>query len=340
MFKRAIAGLAACGLMAGMAACGSSPKAGVDADGRSELIVALPFASCLAWWPFYTAKAQGFYDDAKVAPKFEGLDGSAAAIQATLSDKADVAVSAPDNYLSAAAEGAPVTGWFSLYQKQAFYLVTPTNSGIKDLKGLKGKTVGISTPGGGDVTYAESVLAMSGLTKDKDYKELAVGDGGSAASALKKKSVNAYSASYFDLEVIKASGVDVNILESEDYPDVVGQLLVSTDRWHEANPEVVKNFGKAVAKGWAWGLANRNKIVDVCAKYAPDETKDRAFAQVIVNRVADIVTLPESARGRYGFIDEGDWAGYRDLLIDLKIVPEGASEVGVDNDDVAAWNKK
>jgi len=339
-FKRTLAGLTASGLALGLVGCGNDPKAEVDSAGNSKLTVSLPFASCLAWWPFYAAEAQGFYDDAKVAPTFEGLDGSAAAIQAALSGKADVAVSAPDNYLSAAAEGAPVTGWFSFYQTQAFFLVTPTDSGINSVDDLKGKTVGISTPGGGDVTYAESLLAMSDLTKDKDYKELAVGDGGSAATALKKGSADAYSASYFDEEIIKASGIDLTTISNDEYPDVVGQLLVSTKDWLDANPEVVDKFGEAVARGTAWGLANRDKVVDVCAKVAPDETEDRKFAQVIVDRVADLVTLPDAAGDKYGVIDETAWEDYRDLLVDLKIVPEGASEVGVDNDHGDAWNEK
>lgn len=323
------------GLLLATAACGGGSSA---QDG--SVTVALPFPSCLAWWPLYAAEDQGFFKDEGVKAKFEGLDGSAAAIQAALSGKAQVAMSAPDNYLSAAAEGASVTGWYGFYQSQTFFLVAPDGSSIDDLADLRDKTVGISTPGGGDVTYAESLLKLGAdLDKDEDYKELAVGDGGAAATALESGAVDAYSASYFDEEIIKAGGMELTQLTSDTYPDVVGQIFVSTTEWAKDNPETVDHIGSAIAQGTAWGLKDPSAVVDICAEVNPEETEDRAFAETIVKRVGTMMQLPDSADGKYGYIDEDAWAAYRDLLIELKIVPEGAKDASVDNSHVDAWNE-
>lgn len=320
-------------------ACGTNDKAGSDASGSSEVKVALPFASCLAWWPLYVAQAKGYYKDERVAPTFEGLDGSAAAIQATLSGKSQLAMSAPDNYLTAAASGAKVTGLYSFYTSHAFFLVTPESSGISTLKDLAGKTVGISTPGGGDVTYATSLLKLGAdLGVDSGYKQLAVGDGGAAATALQKGAIQAYSASYFDEEIIKAGGMKLRELTSPDYPAVVGTLLVGSTSWVDDNRHAVEGLGRAVARGTKYGLAHTDEVIDICSKVMPEETKDKHFAQVIVSRVAKLTAPQPAAEGKLGSIDEAAWQRYRDLLVKLKIVGDRAAKVGVDNSFVHAWN--
>lgn len=327
-------------------ACGGSTStsnggaAASDAPGPKTATVALPFASCLAWWPFYVAQDKGYFTDEGLDAKFEGLDGSSAAIQATLSGKAQLAMSAPDNYLAAADKGASVTGLYSFYTKPIFALVTPTDSGITTLDQVAGTTVGISTPGGGDVTYSQALLKQgAGLTVDKDYQQLAVGDGGAAATALQKGAIKSYSASYFDEEIIKSGGMQLRELTSPDFPAVVGDLLVGTKEWVEGNRPTVEALGRATARGTEYGLAHRDEVISICSKVMPEETEEKAFAKAIVDRVADLTTPQPSAQGRFGYIDEQEWNKYRDLLVELGTVGSGAATVGVDNSFVDAWNK-
>lgn len=345
MGKRTLAVGSAAALLMVTAACGTNSSGAGSSGGDAgsskshDVTIALPFNSCLAWWPFYVAKDRGLFKDAGITTHLQGLNGSAAAIQAALSGKAQIALSAPDNYLSAGSKGAGVDGWYSFYQTQAFHLVVPKNSGIASLKDLKGKTIGISTPGGGDVTYAESLLKLAGLQKGKDYRELAVGDGGSAATAFKKHAIDAYAASYFDQEIIESGGTALSVLSSSDYPQAVGQLFVSTDQWIKGSPKAVDGIGQAITKATQWGLAHPDKLVPLCTKYMPDETKDKGFAKRVIKRVNDLMTLQPDDKGMYGYIDPKSWASYRSLLIDLGTVPGSASKTGVDNSAVAAWNK-
>jgi NitT/TauT family transport system substrate-binding protein len=339
MTKRIGASAVAVGLALTATACGGDSGSTSTADGVQEITIALPFSSCLAWWPMYTALEEGYFEDAGIAPAFEGLDGGPAAIQATQAGQAQMAMSEPDNYLTAVAQGVDVTSLYAFYQDQTFHLVTASDSGITTPAQLDGRTVGISTPGAGDDFYAQSLLEFdAALGADQDYERLAVGDGASAAAALQSGVVDAYSASYFDAEVIRSSGVELTTVSSPDYPRVVGELLLSTSEWAEENGDLIDGFGRAVAQGTAWGLENLDAIIDICSEHAPEETEDREFAETITNRVAELVSLPEGAEG-YGWFEEEAWADYRDLLIDVGLVPEAASEAGVDNSRVATWNK-
>jgi len=315
-------------------ACGG----GSDAA-PGEVTVALPFASCLSWYPLYVAEDKGYFDEEGIDAKFESTDGSGGAVQATLTGKAQLAAAAPNAFLSATSTGAKLQAFYALYQKSTFSVITTTDSGITDLAGLKGKTVGISAPGGGDVIYQEWLASQAGLKKDADYTQLAVGDGSSAATALKKGTVDAYSASFFDEEVIKAGNLKVTALHADDEPELVDNFLVATDKWAEANGETVDKFGRALARGTEWGLANPDGVLEICGKHAPEETEDPAFAKVVYDRVSDLLKLPASAQGAYGHIDTEGFNAFAGQLADLGLIESADGAGAVTNDHVDAWNK-
>ncbi|MGI5330632.1 ABC transporter substrate-binding protein [Actinomadura nitritigenes] len=331
MSKKLLAAAAAT-VAAFAAACGGAGPA------KGEVTVALPFASCLSWYPLYVAQDKGYFDQEGIKAKFESTDGSGGAVQATLTGKAQLAAAAPDAYLSAAGTGAKVQAFYALYQKSTFSLLTRTDSGITSIAGLKGKKIGISAPGGGDVTYQEWLLAQAGLKKDADYTQIAVGDGSSAATALKKGTVDAYSASFFDEEVIKAGDLKVTTLRGENEPQLVDNFLVATDKWAKGNSETVDEFGRALARGTQWGLANRDGVIALCGKHAPEETKDAAFAKVVYDRVSDLLKLPAGAQGKYGHIDTEGFTAYAKQLADLKLIDSADGAKDVTNDHVGAWN--
>ncbi|ROO89077.1 WD-40 repeat-containing protein [Actinocorallia herbida] len=315
-------------------ACGGDDPATASGD----VTVALPFASCLSWYPLYVAEDKGYFDEEGINASFEATDGSGGAVQATLTGKAELAAAAPNAYLSATSTGAGLQAFYALYQKSTFAVITPTGSGITDVAGLKGKTVGISAPGGGDVIYQEWLASRAGLTKDADYKQLAVGDGSSAATALKKGTVDAYAASFFDEEVIKGGDLDLTALHVADEPQLVDNFLVATNKWAAANGETVDKFGRALARGTEWGLANPDGVIEICGKHAPEETEDPAFAKVIYDRVSDLLTLPASAGGEYGHIDTEGFTAFAGQLADLKLIESADGAQAVTNDHVEAWN--
>ncbi|MDX6739582.1 ABC transporter substrate-binding protein [Actinocorallia sp. A-T 12471] len=329
----ATAALATTAMLA--SACGGGDDAGAASG---EVTVALPFASCLSWYPLYVAEDKGYFKEEGVKASFEATDGSGGAVQATLTGKAELAAAAPNAYLAATATGAGLQAFYALYQKSTFSVITTKDSGVSDVAGLKGKKIGISAPGGGDVIYQEWLASQAGLKKDADYSQLAVGDGSSAATALKKGTVDAYSASFFDEEVIKSGDLEVTALHVANEPQLVDNFLVATDKWAKANTETIEKVGRALARGTEWGLANPDGVIEICGKHAPEETEDPAFAKVIYDRVSDLLTLPESAQGKYGHIDTDGFGAFAAQLADLKLIDSADGAKAVTNDHVEAWN--
>ena len=165
-----------------------------------------------------------------------------------------------------------------------------------------------------------------------------MGEGSSEDTALKKGTVDAYSASFFDEEVIKGGDLEVTALHAADEPQLVDNFLVATDKWAEANGETIDKFGRALARGTEWGLANPDGVIELCGKHAPEETQDPAFAKVVYDRVSDLLKLPESAQGRYGHIDTEGFTAFAGQLADLKLIESADGAKAVTNDHVDAWN--
>lgn len=303
-----------------------------------ELTVALPVGICLATWPFHVAINEGLFAAEGLDVTVEGLDGSSAAIQATLAGRADMAVTAPADMLAASGEGADVIGWYSVYQYLPFNVVTLADSGITDLAQLEGKTIGISSPAGGDAIFMRSLLSQAGVAAGS-YEELSVGEGEAAATALTSGAVDAYSASFVEELVFGGMGIEFIQLKSDTYPAVAGLVIMSDTSWYESNPDVAAGLGRALAQATKWGLADRAGIERVCTEVAPEETKDPGFATVVLDAVDPLFTPLESAAGKHGYVDEAQFAAYRDLLVELEVVEPAAAETQVSNVHLDAWNE-
>lgn len=303
-----------------------------------KLTVALPVNLCLAAWPFYVAASNGMFAEEGLDVTMQGLDGSSTAIQATLAGQAQIAVSAPADMLAASGAGADLIGFYSFYQYLPFRLITLADSEVKSITDLKGKTIGISSAGGGDATYMRSLMSHSGI-EEGSYDELAVGEGNIAASALSGAAVDAYSASFVEEIIFTSMGISFSPLESADYPTTTGLLLTAPAEYVEANPKVIEGIGRGLARATAAGLADRELVVSVCGKVAPQETEDMGFATAVLDGVDPLFTLAPSANGQYGQIDEATWAKYRDLMISVGIARPEAAQTAVSNTHVAVWNK-
>ncbi|MCB1398460.1 MAG: ABC transporter substrate-binding protein [Rhodobacter sp.] len=307
----------------------------LQAQALTQVTVALPVNLCLANWPFYVADAQGMFAAEGLEVTMQGLDGSSSAIQATLAGQAQVAATAPADMLAASGAGADVTGFYNFYQYLPFRLVTTADSPIQSLADIRGKSVGISSAGGGEAIFARSLLTNAGI-EEGAYEELMVGEGSSAGQALSGGVVDVFSASFVDEIIFGGMGLGVRPLESEGYPATTGELLMAETAWMQAHPEAVLGLGRGLARATAAGLADRDLVVQTCGAVAPHETEDLGFTTAVLNGVDPLFTLTTGED--YGYIDPEAWAAYRALIVQIGVAGPTAAETEVFNADVAAWN--
>lgn len=334
---RFLATIAAVALVATAAGCGGDDEA-ADEGGTTAITVTTPFPSCLAFFPVYVAVERGYFADEGLDVTVEPLDGSGAAIQAVQAGRAQIAMPSPGPFMQAVERGGELQNVYTMYQGDIFSVVVPADSDIQSIDELEGTKIGIGSPDGGEVAYVKSLLSEAAGLDEADFELITVGDGGSAAVALERGEVVAYSAAFIDIAIMRERGLDLRALTDPDYPTGIDSLAVAQDEWVEENEDAVKGYGRALAKGTTWALENREGTVDVCAKSFPDETGDRPFALAFLDEVVTLTNLPPEADGQYGYSPVEALERFRDFLVEQGELEEPVDLEIFNNDFLDDYN--
>ncbi len=187
--------------------------------------------------------------------------------------------------------GAPVTAVMMIYDKPAFAIVGRKSLGIEAPKDLEGKVLGAPPPDGAWAQFPAFATA-----NDLDVSKITVEPLGFPTrepmlAEGKVAAVTGFSfSSVLNLKRLGVPAEDISNLLMADYGlSLYGNaILVNTD-WAAANPDTVKGFLRAVAKGWAdvaadpaagiAALAVRNPAADAALE---TERLEMALAQNVM----------------------------------------------------------
>ncbi|MFG1949422.1 ABC transporter substrate-binding protein [Nonomuraea sp. NPDC048826] len=252
--------LAACG------AAGLAPPGGKRAEKTDLKVGVLPIPDAA---PLYIANVKGFFRQEGLTVEPVIVQSGATALPQIESGALDITMT---NYVSAflaASHGEPVKIVADLYHAgpQAFLLMVPKDSPIKDVAGLKGKTVLVNSlrnigtlavsetlrragVGGDDVTYVE-----------KPFPEM-------ANALLSGQGDAAWMNEPFITAAEGRQGfrplADTMTGDLVDLP-VAGWAV--TDEWAAAHPEALAGFRRAVGEAQRLAARSRDEVMAVLPAY-------------------------------------------------------------------------
>lgn len=154
--------------------------------------------------------------------------------------------------------GAPVIAVMMTYDKPPFAVVGRKSLGIETPKDLEGKVLGAPPPDGAWAQFKPFALAndlnMDAITVEPvgfPTREPMLAEGKVAA-------VTGFNfSSYLNLARLGVPEDDITTLLMADYGlELYGNALIVNTGFANENPEVVKGFVAAVAKGWADAIAD------------------------------------------------------------------------------------
>jgi ABC-type nitrate/sulfonate/bicarbonate transport system substrate-binding protein len=126
--------------------------------------------------------------------KEEGLEvqwlvvNTSIVVTALMGGELDVA-GAAGSAMRAAARGAPLKGIFFTHQRSTFVLIGAPE--IKKVQDLKGKVIGITSPGSSTELAASMVLEHNGMNPKKDVTFFSVGGSETSVQAMQQKIIQA-----------------------------------------------------------------------------------------------------------------------------------------------------
>ena len=211
---------------------------------------------------FTSAKEKGYYRD-------EGLEVQFILMNAVVASRALIAKDVEFASLSGAAltaivAGAPLRFVFSSLQRPLLWLYTKPD--IREVKGLKGKRVGVSSIGSNDDFLLRDLLRRNGVDADKDVAILGLG-GPLGHAALRGGSVDAaVTVLPHNFRLGEEGYRELIALIKEDWVDLNGSAVVH-EELVQSDPVLIEKFIRGTIKGFLHYRDNRAGTVPVIARY-------------------------------------------------------------------------
>ena len=232
-----------------------------------EVRVVLP-VDAITWHPIRLAQILGYASEEGLAIKISEVAGLSKGMEALLGGSADVTPGGLAQAIQVAPQGRVVPCFLILYSRPAIALaVAPRlTENIRSIGDLRGRRVGVTSPGSGSHQFLNFLLASHGLSAG-DVSVASVGTGATSMAALEHGNVEA--------AVLVASGITTferrypkaallaDTRTEEGSKQIFGVAAVpisgldAREEWLRSNPETARRFVRAVKKAMEW-MANHS----------------------------------------------------------------------------------
>ncbi len=298
------------------ALCGFIAATPLHAQELKQVTVVLPHPGAIGHFPMHVALCEGYFEKQGLNVTVQAVDGSGQVIQAIAAGQGDIGNPGPGPLLSARAQGVDVVMFYNHFAKSQFGILVAQDAPFKELTELKGKVIGVGTADGAEVSFARSMLTAAGMTEGTDYTFLPVGDSGPAAVAFQRGDISAYAAATADAAILRTRGMEVRDFTPEAFQGFFGNGYMATRAYIDANPDVIKGFGRALVQGAIFGSdpANREKVLACSAKANPQEAEDRVMLEALFDNIRLRVQPLDPSKG-WGYYSPEAWKAWEDSLV-------------------------
>ncbi|HEY3306053.1 MAG TPA: ABC transporter substrate-binding protein [Candidatus Binatia bacterium] len=197
--------------------------------------------------------------------KEEGLEvqwlvvNTSIVITALMGGELDVA-GAAGSAMRAAARGAPLKGIFFTHQRSTFVLIGAPE--IKKVQDLKGKVIGITSPGSSTELAASMVLEHHGLNPKKDVTFFSTGGSETSVLAMQQKIIHARAFNPDAAFLLKKKGFNelASLAEMGAWP---WAGYATTDAKLAQERDKIKRWTRAMVKALLFMLNKREETIKI-----------------------------------------------------------------------------
>jgi len=305
-------------LVAGTVAAGLGLGASAAATAQTPITFQLNWVAGGANAGFAAAVAEGYYKAAGLDVKLVEGNGSGNTAQLVASGRAQIAYADAVAISQLIAKGAPMKVLSTIYQSNPNEVSALKKTGIKSIKDLNGKKVGV--PSGSSQTTMLPLFLKANNLKETDVNLINM-PATSMVPALLQGQVDAILGSIDAYQIqLEAQGAQLDNFRFADYGvPTVSTSIFANDSYIKENGDVIKKFIAASLKGWSFALDNPEKAVKDLKIVFPEMNEKLAASEL-----AAITPLFCSGGAKYiGKAEDALWVKSQDLLSEVKLLPAG-----------------
>ncbi|MFC6765509.1 ABC transporter substrate-binding protein [Natrinema soli] len=265
--------------------------------------------------PYFTAAERGFYEAETLEltgiEPGEGSDFSAT--QAGLGNS-KFAITSAGQVLNANANELDVIAVGIIMQRGPVQVFTARDNFGAELSGseqLAGVTLG---SGPGMVRQmTEAYLEHEGVLDDVEY----VDSGFDTVQQLLSGEIDAASGVFSDVVDARHQGYDIETLSVTDVIPSYGHVIATSRSFAESNPDTVRSFLRATARGAVWANDNPDDATGLLLEAVPELEDTRANQRDKWNELRTEFMLSEAVREHgWGWNESAVWESLRTTLAD------------------------
>ena len=156
---------------------------------------------------------------------------------------------------------------------------------------MKGKVIGVTDLGSGEVPLVRSVLANAGLNPDQDVTIRAIGaEGTSILTAFEKGEIDAFSGGAHDLISLYGRGFKSKTLLPEEYKALPSTGIIANGKIMEKNPELVEKITRSIAKATDLAIKDPDAAYEVMKKAVPEQYTDEEMGRLFLDTFIGLST--------------------------------------------------
>jgi NitT/TauT family transport system substrate-binding protein len=270
--------------------------AAAPAVAEDEITYLLPApASLPAFSPFMIAQHKGYYAAEGLRVRFVSGQGGADVATQVGAGNAELGGGIGDTPIIVRPNGVPIKSVALLGGGALTQIIIRADSGIQDIKGLKGKTVAVMSYQ--DTTYYSllGTLANFGMTK-ADVQAQAVGPGGVVQLVVGGSAPALAGVPEWGVAV-EAAGVAVEWFPTREFFPGMAQAILASDATIAKRPNIIRGFVHATLKALAEIIADPAAAADAYVAAVPQNADKKEQMAKVIAQYAKLVYAGQSRLG-------------------------------------------
>jgi NitT/TauT family transport system substrate-binding protein len=209
-------------------------------------ITAVTTAQTGAYGPFWTAVEAGYFADEGIDLHLTTVDSTSRGIAVLFSGEAQFCTLDGQTIIEADLKGADLRSIAAVTNRLVFSVMV--DSSITSAEGLKGKRIGITTPGSSTDTAARQALSIMKIDPS-DVALVPLANAPNILTGMTAKQVDAGVLSPPTNTRARNAGFQELLSLAKDGPDYPSVTLGSTQKYLSSNPQVALAFVRAYSRG-------------------------------------------------------------------------------------------
>ena len=290
--------------------------------------------------PFAVAMKMGWFRDDGIDVTVVPLAGSSDCVKSVTAREIQFALAAVEPHAVAVLQGVKLKTFYTAYQGNIYKLAVPADSPIKNIRDLKGKTIGVISLGGG-VLFAKAVIASAGMDPEKDVRFAVVGEGAQTVAMVRSKQVDALCQFDTQYVLVENAGIKLRILQAKEIERFPGNGFIALDETLRTHRKEAMALGRGYARGTIFAINNPEAAVRILYEVFPEAHptgKDEATAirddvKVLQARFPNW-QLDKSGVKRWGESSETNYSESLDFLLKWGVIKQKVAVQDVITNDL------